>query len=210
MGIHDLWLFLLAGALLNITPGPDMALVIARSTRDGTRAGTLAALGIGAGAFVHIAAAAVGLSALILTSALAFSILKWLGALYLIYLGIQMLRSSREDAGHAPALPHPHSTAFGNAFLQGVLTNMLNPKVAMFFLAFLPQFVDPSTPSKTTAFITLGLLFNAMGTAWNIAVAWLAGRLIVSTATRRLKQWLERVIGVLFIGMGVKLALSDR
>src|SRR5689334_7862865 len=141
MGIHDLWLFLLAGVLLNITPGQDMALIIARSTQYGTRAGVLAALGVGAGAFVHIAAAAIGISTLIVASALAFAVLKWMGAAYLAYLGVQMLRSSLKPETPAAMPQPPTSDRLRQVFLQGVLSNALNPKVAVFFLAFLPQFV---------------------------------------------------------------------
>ena len=216
MGIHDLWLFLLAGVLLNITPGPDMGLIIARSTQQGTRAGIIAALGVGVGAFIHIAAAAIGLSALVLTSALAFTILKWVGALYLTYLGIQLLRSSTENLPadgnqdprqrSRPLLPArlPH------IFLQGILTNALNPKVAMFFLAFLPQFVSVDAPSKVAAFLVLGLLFNVVGTTWNVAVAWFTGRFATSSTSRRLRAWLARAIGALFVGVAIKLALSEQ
>jgi threonine/homoserine/homoserine lactone efflux protein len=164
MGIHDLWLFLAVGLLLNITPGPDMALIIARSTQRGTRAGITAALGVAAGAFVHIAAAALGISAIIVASAFAFSILKWVGALYLIYVGIQILWSSTRATmrqEHSQTLP---AVTFRQIFTQGALTNALNPKVAVFFLAFLPQFVDVDAPSKLAALVTLGLIFNAAGT----------------------------------------------
>ncbi len=210
MGIHDLWLFLAVGLLLNITPGPDMALIIARSTQRGTCAGITAALGVAAGAFVHIAAAAIGISAIVVASAFAFSLLKWVGALYLIYIGIQILRTSirtttRQE--HSQTLP---LVPLRQIFTQGVLTNALNPKVAIFFLAFLPQFVDADAPSKVAAFITLGLVFNATGTAWNITVAWFAGIVGRSTGYARAKVWLERAIGALFLGIGVKLAFAER
>jgi RhtB (resistance to homoserine/threonine) family protein len=209
MGIHDLWLFMLAGVLLNITPGPDMALIVARSTQCGTRAGVAAALGVGVGTFLHITAAAVGISALILASALAFTIVKWVGALYLIYLGIQLLRSSFAKPDPSDSPPVVSSSAVRSVFVQGVITNALNPKVAMFFLAFLPQFVDPHAPSKAAALIILGLIFDTVGTAWNVAVACLAGTLAASTAYGRVKAWLERVIGAFFIGLGIRLALSE-
>lgn len=210
MGIHDLWLFLAVGVLLNITPGPDMALIIARSTQRGTRAGIAAALGVATGTFVHISAAAFGISAIIVASAFAFSVLKWVGALYLIYIGIQILRASirtttRQE--HSQALP---PGPLRQIFTQGVLTNASNPKVAIFFLAFLPQFVDADAPSKVTAFITLGMVFNATGMAWNIAVAWFAGKVGRSTGYARARVWLERSIGVLFLGIGIKLAFAER
>lgn len=209
MGIHDLWLFILAGVLLNITPGPDMALIVARSMAQGTRAGIVAALGIGAGTFLHIAAAAIGLSALILASAVAFTLLKWAGALYLVYLGVQMMRSSARilpSSATAPAMPR---ASLKQIFFQGVLTNALNPKVALFFLALLPQFVDDAATSKTTAFVTLGLVFDAIGTLWNIAVAWFAGRLAASTGYAGMQIWLERAIGALFVAVGIKLAIAE-
>jgi len=210
MGIHDLWLFLMAGVLLNITPGPDMALIIARSTQHGTRAGIVAALGVGVGAFIHIAAAAIGISALLVASAWAFTVLKWIGAAYLMYLGIQMLRSSFEGK---PVLERPQplpSDCLRQIFLQGVLTNALNPKVAVFFLAFLPQFVDADAPAKIAGLIALGLLFNAMGTTWNVAVAWFAGRAATTRVYGHLKTWLERTIGSLFLFVGIRLALAER
>jgi RhtB (resistance to homoserine/threonine) family protein len=212
MGIHDLWLFLLAGFLLNITPGPDMALIIARSTQLGTRAGVAAALGVGFGAFVHIAAAAIGLSALIFASAWAFTALKWAGAAYLVYIGLQMLKLSW--GAHAPGMDTPqnpaNSASIRQVFLQGALTNALNPKVAIFFLAFLPQFVDPAAPSKVAAFLTLGLIFNVVGTLWNILVAWLAGWFAASRTGGSIKAWLERAIGVMFVAVGIRLALAER
>lgn len=209
MGIHDLWLFLLAGALLNITPGPDMALVIARSTQQGVRAGIAAALGVGFGAFVHIAAAAVGLSAFILASAWAFTAVKWIGAAYLLFLGVQMLRSTMTQAAPEPIPVTLSSASLRPIFLQGALTNALNPKVAIFFLAFLPQFVDADAPSKAMAFLVLGLLFNTVGTTWNVCVAALAGRAAASPHYLGFKLWLERIIGVVFVGTGLKIAIAD-
>lgn len=209
MGIHDLWLFLMAGLLLNITPGPDLALIIARSTQQGPRAGIVAALGVGVGAFVHIAAAAIGISALLVTSALAFTALKWAGALYLTYLGLQLLRSSFPNKTPLQAMAPLAATGLRQIFVQGALTNVLNPKVAIFFLAFLPQFVSTDAPSKVAAFIALGLLFDAVGTVWNVAVAWFAGRLAASSGSARLRAWLARATGVIFVGVGVKLALTE-
>jgi threonine/homoserine/homoserine lactone efflux protein len=120
-----------------------------------------------------------------------------------------LLRSSFAEVGPLDSPPSVPSTALRSVFLQGVITNATNPKVAMFFLAFLPQFVDPAAPSKAAAFITLGLIFDVVGTTWNVLVACLAGRFAASRAYGRLKSWLERAIGVLFIGLGIKLALSE-
>lgn len=210
MGIHDLWLFVVAGFLLNVTPGPDMALVIAKSTQSGTRAGMAAALGIGAGTFVHIAAAAVGISAVIMASSAAFTAIKWLGALYLVYIGLQMIRGSFAPVPGQSSTAAPEGAEFGAVFLQGFLTNAFNPKVAAFFMAFLPQFIDVDASSKVLAFVVLGLLFDVTGTAWNLGVAWAAGRLGAMPGFGTAKAWLERAMGVLFVGVGVKLALAER
>lgn len=207
LGIHDFWLFVLAGFLLNVTPGPDMALVMGRSLRDGARAGAVAALGIGAGAFVHIAAAAIGLSVLIASSALAFTVIKWAGAAYLIVVGLRMLLASSGGGRGSAALP---PASLRTVFLQGFLTNVLNPKVALFFLAFLPQFIDRDAPSKALAFVVLGLAFNVTGTAWNLAVAWAASRMARLPAFAAARSWLDRVLGALFLGLGVRLALAER
>jgi threonine/homoserine/homoserine lactone efflux protein len=210
MGIHDLWLFVVAGLLLNLTPGPDMALVIARSARSGTRAGSAAALGIGAGCFVHIAAAAAGVSALVMASATAFTLLKWAGAAYLLYIGFKMLRGASRPAATGSDPGGGTEGELRSAFLQGFLTNALNPKVAVFFLAFLPQFIDADAPSKAAAFLALGCLFNVTGTAWNLAVAWFAGRVGASARFGWLHGWIERTLGALFIAAGARLALSER
>jgi threonine/homoserine/homoserine lactone efflux protein len=208
LGIHDFWLFLAAGLLLNVTPGPDMALVMGRSLRDGARAGAVAALGIGAGAFVHIAAAALGLSVILATSAFAFAVVKWVGAAYLVVIGLMMLLSRPAAATADGATLKPASLAA--VFAQGFLTNVLNPKVALFFLAFLPQFIDPAAPNKALAFVVLGLAFNVTGTAWNLVVAWGAARMAGLSAVQAVRLWLDRVLGALFLGLGIRLALADR
>jgi len=215
LGIHDFWLFVAAGLLLNVTPGPDFAYVVARSAQLGWRAGAVAALAIGAGCFVHIAAAALGLSALLAASAVAFSLLKWLGALYLVYVGATMLfATSREArARHTTrAKPEPQTdvTRLRTVFWQGFLTNALNPKVALFFLAFLPQFIDADAPAKPLAFAALGLVFDLTGTVWNLGVAWFVARVAARRSYARIGRWLERAIGAMFIALGVRLALAQR
>ena len=145
-GIHDFCLFVLAGLMLNITPGPDMALVMGRSIGHGRRAGAAAALGVGAGALVHIAAAALGLSVVLSTSALAFAIVKWVGVAYLVFVGLKLLLS-RPGAALAVA-DAPAALSLRQVFMQGFWTNVLNPKVALFFLAFLPQFIDQDAPAR--------------------------------------------------------------
>jgi threonine/homoserine/homoserine lactone efflux protein len=208
LGIHDLGLFIVAGLLLNVTPGPDTLYIVGRSATQGLRAGIVAALGIGAGCFVHIAAAAIGLSALILASAQAFLILKIVGAIYLLYVGATLLLTRVSVTASAPKLvPAPMRTVFW----QGCLTNALNPKVALFFLAFLPQFIATDAPDKPLAFLVLGLIFDVNGTFWNLFMAWSSSRIAGGIARNaRVAAWLNRAIGAFFVAIGVRLALFER
>ena len=207
-GIHDLTLFIISGLLLNIMPGPDSLLIMARSATQGWRAGVAAAMGIGAGTMVHVLAAAVGLSAILATSATAFMVVKYIGAAYIIWMAIGLLRSKRTQAGEQAAVP---PLPYRKIFAQGFLTNVLNPKVAIFFLAFVPQFIDAGAPNKALAFIILGCIFNLNGMLWCVSLA-----LFTALASARLKinpvlsLWLNRVTGGLFIWLGIKLALSKQ
>jgi threonine/homoserine/homoserine lactone efflux protein len=209
LGITDLWLFVAAGLLLNITPGPDMAYIMGRSAQGGTRAGAVAALGISAGCFVHIAAAALGLSAILATSAEAFFILKLVGAAYLVWVGISLLRHA---GASGPAVSDEETMiSLRGIFWQGFLTNALNPKVALFFLAFLPQFIAAEAPSKAWAFIVLGLIFCATGTAVCLAIAWFTARASAAFSPGSVvRSWIERALGGLFVLLGVRLAFMQR
>lgn len=204
--IHDLALFAGAALLLNLTPGADMLFVAGTGAARGRRAGVLAALGVGAGCALHTVLAALGLSALVAASDLAFNLVRWAGALYLVWLGIGLLRARR---GPAPAQARP-----GDPFWQGALTNALNPKVALFFLAFLPQFIEPGAPGQAWALVLLGSLFNLGGTAVNLVVALAAARVAQAMATPgsagSLGTWLQRACGLLFVGLGLRLALAPR
>src|SRR4051794_21358209 len=210
LGIHDFWLFILSGLLLNIAPGPDTAYIVGRSVQIGWRGGAAAALGISTGGLVHVFAAAAGLSALLMASTAVFTVVKWVGAAYLCFLGITML-SSRPPAmasGGATASHDPASLR--QVFWQGALTNVLNPKVALFFIAFLPQFVAAEAPHKPLAFLLLGTIFIVNGTLWCLGVAVVAAR-----AARRVRGssaallWLNRAIGGLFIYLGVRIAMLE-
>jgi threonine/homoserine/homoserine lactone efflux protein len=206
-GTHDLLLFVLAGVLLNVTPGPDMLYIIGRGTAQGWRAGAAAALGISAGCLVHIAAAALGVSAILATSAAAFAVLKFAGATYLVYVGISLILSSHSPAQAAsPAVTAP--VTLRAVFVQGFFTNVLNPKVALFFLAFLPQFIDADAPNKALAFIFLGAVFNFNGTLWNLLVAWFAARVSAGFDRSRLAVWFNRCIGSFFVYLGARLAFA--
>lgn len=207
LGIHDLALFIVSGLLLNMMPGPDSLLIMLRSGSQGWRAGSVAALGIGTGTMVHVLAAALGLSALLSASAELFTVIKLMGALYLVYLGVSLLRQkvSASTAGkEAVALPR---LSCGRIFRQGLLTNVLNPKVALFFLAFVPQFIDPAAPQKALAFIVLGCIFNFNGMIWCHLLAFstaFASRKVRLPA--RVGVWLNRLMGGLFVSLGLKLA----
>ncbi|NHZ44801.1 LysE family translocator [Massilia aquatica] len=207
-GIHDLPLFILSGLLLNIMPGPDSLLIMTRSATQGRRAGVAATLGIGAGTMIHILAAALGLSAILATSATAFMVVKYIGAAYIIYMAIGLLRSKRRDPA-APITVAP--LPYAKIFAQGFLTNVLNPKVAVFFLAFVPQFISPDASGKALAFVILGCIFNLNGMLWCTSLA-----LFTAQASARIKinpsvsLWLNRVTGGLFIWLGIKLALSKQ
>jgi len=206
-GIHDLGLFVLSGLLLNVTPGADTLYIVARGTTQGARAGAVAALGIGAGCIVHTLAAALGLSAILATSATAFALVKWVGAAYLVYLGATLLVSRPRAAATAPLPP----ASLVRVFAQGFLTNVLNPKVALFFLAFLPQFIDADAPRKALAFLFLGAVFNVNGTLWNLLVAGLsasAARRFSASSTAAV--WLRRSAGAAFVALGVRLGLAER
>jgi RhtB (resistance to homoserine/threonine) family protein len=215
-GIHDLALFVVSGILLNIMPGPDSLLIMARSATQGWRAGCAAALGIGTGTMVHVLAAAVGLSALLATSATAFTAVKWVGAAYIVWCGIGMLRArlrSDDAAAHGADATEQAATplTYRHIFAQGFLTNVLNPKVALFFLAFVPQFISADSPNKALAFLILGCIFNFNGMLWCNGLA-----VFTAFASAKLKLkplvslWLNRVTGGLFLALGVRLALSEQ
>jgi threonine/homoserine/homoserine lactone efflux protein len=211
-GTQDLTLFIVSGLLLNIAPGPDSLLIMTRSASQGWRAGSAAALGIGTGTFIHIFAAALGLSAVLTTSATAFTIVKLIGAAYLLYVGAGLLfskKSTQPDATTS-SLPSARLT-YRKIFLQGFLTNVLNPKVAVFFLAFVPQFIAADASNKALAFIVLGCIFNFNGMLWchflAVTSAFASRRMRINSG---LTLWLNRVIGAVFISFGIKLALANR
>ncbi|MBS0530774.1 MAG: LysE family translocator [Proteobacteria bacterium] len=208
LGIHDLWLFILSGLLLNITPGPDTAYILGRSVQLGWRGGAVAALGIGCGCLVHVTAAAIGLSALLSASSVAFTVVKIAGAAYLLYAGARMLISRPQMI--AQGTSDASEIPLRKVFWQGVMTNALNPKVALFFLAFLPQFVTADAAHKALAFGVLGFIFVFNGTLWCLGLAAFAAR-----AARRIRRssnalmWINRVLGGLFITLGVRIAMLE-
>ncbi len=223
LGIVHLGLFCGAVVLLNFTPGPDTAFIVGQSVARGRRAGLMAVLGISLGCVVHTLALVFGLSALIAASASAFTLIKIVGAAYLVYLGVRMIvatmrtRVSPGEATIAKAsspAPSRGTVAHPSArrtFAQGFITNVLNPKVVLFFLSFFPQFVAYDSPSKGLAFAVLGGVMIAISTIYNGSVAWLAGSITHRMhGAPRVKAWLERSVGAAFIALGARLALSER
>lgn len=205
-GIHDFGVFIGSCIVLNLTPGPDTLYILGRSIAQGRSAGLASMLGIATGTVVHTFAAALGLSAVLAASASAFLFVKLAGAAYLIYLGLRMLLSRSSKA----AIPQGFSTSgFRAIYRQGFLTNLLNPKVALFFLAFVPQFIAPGAGNTALYFVLLGVLFNVnaipVNVGWAVAAGWMARRSVVQKGM----HWLDRAAGVLFIGFGLKLAFTD-
>jgi threonine/homoserine/homoserine lactone efflux protein len=193
-----------------VTPGPDTAYIVGRSVQLGWRGGAAAALGISTGCLVHVFGGAIGLSALLAASSMAFTIVKWAGAAYLCVIGIMLLLLllSRPHANVDNARIGDGAMSLRRVFLQGALTNILNPKVALFFLAFLPQFVSADSEHKAVAFLLLGLIFVSNGTLWCLGVAAFAAR----TANRVKRSgnavvWINRGLGGMFVYLGARIAL---
>ncbi|KVQ29611.1 LysE family translocator [Burkholderia cepacia] len=209
-GITHFGFFVLAVFLLNVTPGPDTAYIVGRSVAQGRGAGLMSALGISAGCCVHALACAFGLTALLAASAAAFTVIKLVGAAYLIYLGVRMIiaKQAAELSGKAAAQA---AKPLRQLFMQGFWTNVLNPKVVLFFVSFFPQFVSADSPHKALAFLTLGGVFVAMSTVWTSFVAWVAGSVTARFSGKPgVRKWLDRTVGSAFVGLGLRLAASQR
>ncbi|MFC3912286.1 LysE family translocator [Pseudaeromonas sharmana] len=210
-GIHDIALFIISGFLLNLTPGPDSILIMSRSASNGWRAGSVAAFGVCTGCYVHVFAAALGLSAILASSAMAFTIVKLIGAAYLVYMGLSALFSHSKTKPDKPENKREMQFSHKSIFIQGFLSNALNPKVALFFLAFVPQFIDHDASNKALAFLILGsmFIFNSLIYCNLLAV-------FTAVASSRLKvnqtiaNILNKTIGALFISFGLKLAFMTR
>ena len=200
--------FLTAAILLNLSPGPDMAFILSQTVKRGVPSGFSAMFGIWTGAFIHVIFAAVGLSAILATSAIAFTGVKWVGAAYLIWLGIQALRSKGTNLSVKSQGP---TKGLKKIFQQGVLVAVLNPKVAIFFLAFLPQFVEVGAGPISTQLFLHGFLIIVVGAMVEPPLVIIGGRLTNYLNTKNhLSRWMDRGLGALFLWLGYKLATSDR
>ena len=208
-GAHDLPLFIATALVLNATPGVDLLYTVTRTLQFGWRGGVAAALGVATGCAVHALAAALGLAALLATSAWAFVAIKWAGAAYLLWLAWGMLRAARTPAGKPPPLPMDSTSAL-RIYRQGLTTNLLNPKVALFFLALLPQFIDADAASKPLAFLFLGAAFVVNGTLFLLAVVALAHRARSLGARPSGRRALNLLGASLFAMLAGRLALSSR
>ena len=203
----SLLIFVSTAALLLAIPGPAVLYIVGRSIGQGRNAGLVSALGIGVGTLIHTAAAAVGLSALLVSSATAFSVVKYLGAAYLVYLGIQRLRSKESLA--AASDTSAQQATLARVFTQGIVVNVLNPKTALFFFAFLPQFIDPARGHVATQILSLGILFAAMGTTSDSLWALFSGR--VAGWLRGNQRWMRNeryVSGGILISLGIVTAFA--
>ncbi|HCH1216178.1 LysE family translocator [Vibrio parahaemolyticus] len=208
MDLNAILLFVVACLAINMIPGPDVIYIVSNTMKGKLASGFKAAIGLSVGYFVHTLAACLGLSAIILSSAVAFSAVKWLGAAYLVYLGVQSLRSMWRGGSKIVISESVETNT--NVFIQGVIVSVLNPKVALFFLSFLPQFVDTSTGSASMQLLVLGLLFSALATLCNVLYASVGSWVFSRSNSQRYSRALEGVSGVLLIGLAGKVAISER
>lgn len=207
--LEQFLVFLAAAVLLNVSPGADHVFILTRTVAQGRLAGFLSSWGVCSGAMIHVAFAAFGISAILAASATAFTVVKLAGAAYLIWLGIRALQSKglalRLDGGETPR------AGAWTLYRQGVVVDLLNPKVAVFFMAFLPQFVDPALGGAAWQMIALGAVVIAIALAWEAALVLGAGLLTHRLRTRpAIARWINRVSGATFIGLGLRLAVERR
>jgi|TARA_B110000503_G_scaffold138890_1_gene225964 threonine/homoserine/homoserine lactone efflux protein len=206
-GTQDLWLFISAGIALNLVPGQDFVFVANRSAHQGFQAGSWAALGIAAGTLVHIFAAAFGISALLAASSNAYFLIKLMGGLYLLYMGLCMLLKG-PDTAHSMAASVSNSH-YKTIFYQGFLTNALNPKVALFFIAFVPQFIAPDAHNVSLSFLFLGFVFSFNGLVWCLIVAWFCSNINAKLKHQtHIARWANSTVGGLFMYFGASLLMS--
>jgi threonine/homoserine/homoserine lactone efflux protein len=210
VALHDYLLFVGASIVLCIVPGPDMIYLLARCVSQGRKAGVMAALGFNVGGYVHLAAAILGLSAILATSATAFVVVKWIGAAYLVHLGVRALRGSSALVSLDDTADDRRRSA-RTIFLQAFLSDVLNPKVAVFFLALLPQFVKTRGASPTAQLVTLGVTVNVIAICVNLLIVLLATRITVSLRRSAIvRARLNRAMGLVLVALGLRLAAEAK
>ncbi|MEO6453428.1 MAG: LysE family translocator [Ginsengibacter sp.] len=209
IGIVNYETFLITGIILNLTPGNDTIFILSRSIAQGKHAGVMSALGIGTGSLIHTTLAAFGLSIIITKSMLLFSIIKYIGAAYLIYIGVRMLvDKSRLNFNSTEVVA---KTNFKTIYRDAVFTNILNPKVALFFIAFLPQFIDPNFKESVLPFLILGISFTTTGTIWCLILAAYSSRLFYKLRNnQKISSYLNKICGIALVALGIRVAISDR
>ncbi len=208
-GIIHFETFLLTGILLNLTPGNDTIFILTKSIGQGKKAGIISALGIGTGSIIHTILAAFGLSIIIAKSILLFNIIKYAGVVYLFYIGFKMLTDKSQL--NTDTTTGNKSTNYLKIYRDGIFTNVLNPKVALFFIAFLPQFIDPTIKNAVLPFITLGITFITTGTIWCLLLATFASSIFARLKNnKKVSTYINKICGIALIGLGVKVALTDR
>jgi len=206
-GIENYLGFIIAGTIMNLTPGADTIYIITRSIAQGKKAGIYSVLGIGSGAIIHILLAGFGLSVILAKSILLFNIIKWIGASYLIYLGVRMLLDKSKL--FADEKTEFEKTDLWKIYRQGFITNVLNPKVAIFFLSLLPQFIKPEYVDSSIPFLILGLTFLTTGTIWCLFLAYSASFMTDTLRKNdRIGEIMKRVSGFVFIGLGLQLLIK--
>lgn len=208
-GIENYLSFIVAGIILNLTPGADTMYILTRSVSQGRKAGMYSVLGIATGSLVHTILASFGLSIILAQSATAFAIVKYLGVAYLVYLGVKMILKKKNSFN--PSSVNTEQPKLRKIYTQGVITNVLNPKVALFFLAFLPQFIDPNYATGALPFMILGFTFMTTGTLWCLFLAF-ASSLITKTLreNNRVGVLLQKLSGMIFIGLGIRLLMQKQ
>lgn len=208
-GIINFETFVIAGILLNLTPGNDTIFILSRSMAQGKQAGIMSVLGIATGSVIHTTLAAFGLSIIIAQSVIAFNIIKFAGAAYLAYIGYKMLTDQSQPHTATPLTEK--KVNLKKIYRDGVITNVLNPKVALFFIAFLPQFIDPALKNTVLTFLVLGISFTITGTIWCLILANFAS--IIShklKSNKKLSGYINKTCGAVLIGLGIKVALTER
>lgn len=207
-GIVNFETFLFAGILLNLTPGNDTIFILTQSISHGKKAGIVSALGIGTGNIVHTTIAALGLSIIIAKSAVLFNIIKYAGAAYLIYMGIKMILDRSGLNTDTVSLDEKN---YNKIYRDGIVTNVLNPKVSLFFIAFLPQFIDPSATNTVLPFLVLGFTFVTTGTIWCLALANFSSLIFSGLKNnKRMAVYINRICGLTLVALGVRVALAKR